>query len=287
MRWPIRAAVFAAAMPLLAACTNAMLASARGDLAANHYAQAHQDLEAALQNPSLRPAERREASDDLSLTDFVIGAPTYSLLQQHQTCARAALERGSVSQERLAKIDDAIRQEQETEVDQALKAGDVASAVAAVRTYEQIAPSDTQTLAQWNQRIWSVVDRQDRHMGKHHKNRLHQTLTMLKQDFPRFHSMNQHAFKRWVGNDMAAGGAPMLSGITISGQILELKVPDSDLKQSALSPEKFAQINDAFSVWCQCDGATHVASGGTGLPVYLARLNPVMARSEVLVLPWR
>ena len=64
-------------------------------------------------------------------------------------------------------------------------------------------------------------------------------------------------------------------------------MPDSNLEQSALSPEKFAQINDAFSVWCQCDGATHVASGGTGLPVYLARLNPVMARSEVLVLPWR
>ncbi len=285
--WLIRAAVVAAVAPLLSACTNAMLASARGDLAAQHYAQAHEDLEAALQNPSLRPSERREASDDLCLTEFTIGAPTYSLLQQHQTCAQAALEPGSVSQDRLAKIDAAIRQEQEANMEQALKTGDVASAVAAVRAYEQIEPSDTQTLEQWNQRIWSVVDRQDRGMGKRRKNRLHQTLAILKQDYPWLHLMNQHAFQRWVGKDIAATGTPMLSGITISGHTLELKVPDRNLEQSALSPEKFAQINDAFSVWCQCDGATHVASGGTGLPVYLARLNPVMARSEVLVLPWR
>jgi hypothetical protein len=264
-----------------------MLASARGDLTAQHYAQAHQDLEAALQNPSLRPSERREASDDLCLTEFVIGAPTYSLLQQHQTCAQATREPGSTSQERLAKIDAAIRQEQEANLEQALKTGDIASAVAAVQAYEQIAPSDTQTLVQWNQRIWSLVDRQDRHMGKGHKNQLHQTLAVLKQDYPRLHLMNQHAFQRWVGKDIVAAGAPTLSGIMISGHTLELKVPDSDLKQSAFSPEKFAQINDAFSVWCQCDGATHVASSGTGLPVYLARLNPVMARSEVLVLPWR
>jgi len=99
--------------------------------------------------------------------------------------------------------------------------------------------------------------------------------------------MNQRAFKRWIGKDTSDAGVPMLSGIAINGHTLELKVPDDNLKQSELSPEKFARINDAFSVWCQCDGATHVASDSTGLPVYLARLNPAMDRSEVLVLPWR
>ena len=64
-------------------------------------------------------------------------------------------------------------------------------------------------------------------------------------------------------------------------------MPESNLDQSTLSPQKFAQINDAFSVWCYCDGATHVASDTTGLPVYLARLNPAVSRSEVLVLPRR
>ena len=286
-RWLLRAAVFAATASVLAACTNAMVSSARGDLAARNYAQAHQDAAAALQNPSLSAGERREASDDLCMTEVAIGAPAYSLVRQHQTCAQAVREPGSASGERLAKVDAAIRQEQETSMQQALKSGDVAAAVAAVRAYEQVAPSDTATIARWNQRIWTVVDRQDRRMGKGRKRRLSQTLTVLKEDYPRLHSMNQHAFKRWVGKDIAATGTPTLSRITITGHTLELKVPDRDLKESALSPEKFAQINDAFSVWCQCDGATHVASDGTGLPVYLARLNPVMARSEVLVLPWR
>lgn len=285
-RWLLRAAVFAATASLLAACTNAMVSSARGDLAARNYAQAHQDAEAALQNPSLSAGQRREASDDLCMTEVAIGTPTYSLLRQHQTCSQAVREPGSASGERLASIDGAIRQEQETNMQRALKSGDVAAAVAAVRAYEQVAPNSA-TVAQWNQRIWMVVDQQDRRMGKRRNRRLYQTLTVLKEDYPRLHLMNQHAFKRWVGKDIAASGTPILSGITITGHTLELKVPDRDLKQSAFSPEKFAQINDAFSVWCQCDGATHVASGGTGLPVYLARLNPVMARSEVLVLPWR
>jgi hypothetical protein len=68
---------------------------------------------------------------------------------------------------------------------------------------------------------------------------------------------------------------------------LELKVPDSNLSQSALSPQKFAQINDAFSVWCKCGGATHVASDPNGFPIYVARLNTVVSRSEVLALPQR
>lgn len=279
--------LLAATAPLFTGCTNAMLASARGDLMAKDYAQAHQDLEAALQNPSLRPAERREASDDLCEAEFVIGAPIYSLLRQHQTCAKAALEPGSVSGERLAEIEAAIRQEKEAEVADALKSGDIASAVAAVRAYESVAPEDARTLAQWNQRIWSAVDRQDRRMGKHRKIRVHQTLAALKQDYPRLHLMNQHAFERWVGKNIANAGTPIPSQIRISGHTLELRLPDGDLQLSALGPEKFAHINDAFSVWCQCDGDTHVASSGIGLPVYLAWLNPSMARSEVLVLPWR
>jgi hypothetical protein len=99
--------------------------------------------------------------------------------------------------------------------------------------------------------------------------------------------MNQRAFEGWIGKDTSAAGVPMLSGIAISGHTLELKVPDRNLSQSALAPQKFAQLNDAFSVWCRCDGATHVASDTTGFPVYLARLNPAVSRSEVLVLPQR
>jgi hypothetical protein len=286
--WVFRALLFAAMAPTLSACTNAMLASARRDMAAGHYAEAHQQLETALQNQaSLRAGERVEAQDDLCTTEFVIGAPTYSLLRQHQTCAQAAAQPGSASGENLAKIDAILRQQDEAEIEHALKVGDIAGAVAALRRYHRIAPEDTANIARWDRQIWSAVVKQDLRTAKRQKKEIHRTLSALREDYPKLRSMNQHAFKSWLGRDTSASGVPMLSGIAIAGHTLELKVPERNLDQSALSPQKFAQINDAFSVWCQCDGATHVAADATGLPVYLARLNPAVSRSEVLVLPRR
>jgi hypothetical protein len=271
----------------MAACTNAMLSSARTSIAAGNYTQAHQQLEAALRDPSLKPAERREVNDDLCTVEVEAGAPAYSLLRQHQTCAEAAREPGSSSGERLAKVDAALGAQYEADFDRALRGGDIAGAAAAVRDYERIAPNDTQTLARMDRRLWVTIDSRDQSLGKRGKRHIHQVLAVLSEDYPGLHLMNQRAFKRWIGKDTSASGVPMLSAIAISGHTLDLKVPDGNLKQSELGPEKFARINDAFSVWCQCDGATHVASDSTGLPVYLARLNPSMARSEVLVLPWR
>lgn len=271
----------------LSACTNAMLSSARTSIAAGHYAQAHQELEAALHNPSLSAAERREVKDDLCAVEVESGAPTYSLMHQHQTCADAAREPGSSSGDRLAKVNAALGAQYKADFERALRAGDLGGAAAAVRDYERIAPRDTQTLADLERRLWAAIDRRDRSVARRGKRHIHQTLVVLSEDYPGLHLMNQRAFKRWIGKDTSAAGVSMVSAIAITGHTLELKVPDDNLKQSALSPEKFARINDAFSVWCQCDGATHVAADSTGLPVYLARLNPTMARSEVLVLPWR
>ena len=138
-----------------------------------------------------------------------------------------------------------------------------------------------------DRRLWVAVDHQDQRLDRRKKGHVHQALAVLDDDYPGLQGMNQRAFKRWIGKDTSPAGVPMLSAIAITGHTLELKVSDDNLKQSALAPQSFARINDAFSVWCQCEGATHVASDSTGLPVYLARLNPSMARSEVLVLPWR
>jgi hypothetical protein len=286
-RWLLRATIACALAPVLSACTNAMLSSARTSIAAGHYAQAHQELEAALHDPSLSPRERREVKDELCALEVQSGAPTYSLLRQHQTCAEAAREPGSSSGERLAKVDAELGAQHEAQFERALKDGDIGAAAAAVRDYERIAPNDTPSIARMDRRLWLAIDRRDQGLARRGKRHIHRALAALSEDYPGLHLMNQRAFKRWIGKDTSAAGAPTLSAIAISGHTLELKVPDGNLKQSALGPEKFARINDAFSVWCQCDGATHVASDSTGLPVYLARLNPAMARSEVLVLPWR
>lgn len=272
---------------MVTACTNAVVSSARTSMAAGNYAEAHQELEAALQNPSLSARERREVKDDLCTVEVDIGPPTYSLMRQHQTCSAAAIEPESVSGERLAKIDAEIGAHYEAEFYRAVAAGHISDAVAAVRGYERIVPADTQKVARMDRRLWLAVDHQDQRLDRRKKGHVHQALAVLDDDYPGLQRMNQRAFKRWIGKDTSPAGVPMLSAIAITGHTLELKVPDDNLKQSALAPQNFARINDAFSVWCQCDGATHVASDSTGLPVYLARLNPLMARSEVLVLPWR
>jgi hypothetical protein len=287
LRWLLRAAIGCALAPLLSACTNAMLSSARASIAAGDYAQAHQQLQAALRDPSLSPSERREARDELCALEVQAGAPPYSLLRQHQTCAEAAREPASVSGARLAGVDAKLGAQYQAQFERALKEDSIAGAAAAVRDYERIAPHDAPTIARLDRRLWAAIERRDRGLARANKRHIHRALAALSGDYPGLHLMNQHAFKRWVGKDTSPAGVPMLSEIAISGHTLELKVPDGNLRQSALGPEKFARINDAFSVWCQCDGATHVASDSTGLPVYLARLNPVMARSEVLVLPWR
>ena len=281
------AAVFLSLLlaPLLAGCTNSMLASARTSIAAGNYAQAHEDLEAALRNPSLSAAQRREARDDLCTIETEVGPPRYSLWRQHRTCAQAAAEAGSSSAERLAKIDQTIKEQEQAQFDKSLQAGDIGAAVASLRGYVKIAPDDRHSIARMEKRLWTAVDRRDQGLRRQKKRHIRQVLGVLDEDYPGLHAMNQRAFKRWIGRDTSAAGVPMLSAIAISGHTLELKVPEDNLRQSAIAPETFARINDAFSVWCQCDGATHVASDSSGLPVYLARLNLLMSRSEVLVLP--
>lgn len=271
--------------PLLSGCTDTMLASARSSIAAGNYAQAHQDLEAALRNPSLGAAQRREVKDDLCATEVEIGAPTYSLWRQQRTCAEAAGEPGSSSGERLAKIDQDLRQQEEAQFQRSLHDGDIGQAVASLQGYAKIAPGDRQNIAAMEKRLWAVVDRRDQVARRHRKKVIRQVLVVLDDDYPGLHAMNQRAFKSWIGRDTSPAGVPMLSAIAITGHTLELTVPHDNLKQSAIAPETFARINDAFSVWCQCDGATHVAVDSNGLPVYLARINLLMSRSEVLVLP--
>jgi hypothetical protein len=271
--------------PMLSGCTNPILASARTSIGSGNYAQAHQELEAALQNPSLSSEERREVMDDLCTTEVQIGAPTYSLWRQRLTCADAAKAPGSSSGERLAKIDDALKQQEETSFHEALRKGEIGEASSALQAYARVAPGDTDNVARMERQLWTVVDHRDQVSRRHTKRHVHQVLVVLNGDYPGLHMMNQRAFKRWVGRDTSAAGVPMLSAIAITGHTLELKVPDDNLNQSAIAPETFARINDAFSVWCQCDGSTHVAVDSNGLPVYLARLNLQMSRSEVLVLP--
>src|SRR5689334_17933825 len=80
-------------VPWLNGCVNASLAAARARLSEGQYAAAHPQLMAAASQPQkLSARERREVLDDLCLTEFKIGAPSYSLAEQQRACARATSE---------------------------------------------------------------------------------------------------------------------------------------------------------------------------------------------------
>jgi hypothetical protein len=169
-------------------------------------------------------------------------------------CTNTMLASRSTGAEHVVKVDTALRQKYQAEIEQSLKAGDVAEAVEALRRYQQIDPEDQTNIARWNQQIWSTVAKQDEGLERRQKKAIHRTLVVLREDYPHLPAMNQSAFKRWIGKDTSSAGVPMLSGIAITGHTLKLKVPERNLSQSALSPQKFAQINDAFSVCADATG---------------------------------
>src|SRR5690348_3178204 len=91
-------AIAASAAAGLAGCMNASLRSADASIAAGNFREAHQQLLAAQSRISeLSPRERRKLKDDLCLTEYRIGAPSYPLAHQQATCAAAVAEPDSQS----------------------------------------------------------------------------------------------------------------------------------------------------------------------------------------------
>src|SRR5215469_8277337 len=119
------AVLCAAVLLTTSGCAPIAMSSVRQKMAAGQYAAAHSELEKLAARTDLSPSERREVSDDLCTSDFVIGAPAYSLAHQRRTCAAAAGEPGSSSAQIVAQIDDKLRVTAAAQVETALKAGDL------------------------------------------------------------------------------------------------------------------------------------------------------------------
>ena len=114
-------AVFAiaAVIALASGCAPTALSSARQKIAAGQYAAARQEL-LAIPLGNLNDDQRREVKDDLCVSTFMLGEPTYSTTEQRRVCADAAGEPGSQSAEFVAKIDDQVRQASYEKVNAAL-----------------------------------------------------------------------------------------------------------------------------------------------------------------------
>jgi hypothetical protein len=273
-------------VPVLSGCVNASLGAARVRLSEGQYVSAHRQLMAAASQPQkLSARERREVLDDLCLTEFKIGAPSYSLAEQQRACARTASEPGSGSGPILVQIEAAQRAAFAAEVTSALKANDVVDAEDAITRYRSIPGADPRVVAGWSRQIWIILNRRDGLAQKRSGHQLGAAISKLARAYPQMKEMNDSAFKHWVLDNASVDGMRMVSRVQTRRNAVDVWVPDDRLPTVALNLNRFAQINDALVARCRCDGRTNVVVAGTGLPAYLLRLDPETHRSEVLILP--
>ena len=273
-------------VPGLSGCVNDSLAAVRARLREGRYAAAHEQLMAPASQPQkLSARERREVLDDLCLTEFKIGAPSYSLAEQQRACARSVGQPRSNSGPTLARVEEAQRDALAAEVTSALKANDVIDAEGAITRYRSIPGADPLVVAGWSRQIWIILNRRDSLAQKRSGHQLDAAISKLARAYPQIKEMNDNTFRHWVLDNASVDGTPMVSNVQMHHNAVDVWVPDERLPTVALNLNRFAQINDALVARCRCDGRTNVVVAGTGLPAYLLRLDPETHRSEVLILP--
>ncbi|MBV8138321.1 MAG: hypothetical protein JO121_22235 [Deltaproteobacteria bacterium] len=272
---------------LAAGCApqSSALSTARSEMRAGHYTTAHRELTELEEHPEkLSPDELREVKDDLCVTDFTIGRPTYSVREQQRVCTEAAAEPGSQSADVLARIDGAIEQADNDRVTAAIKAGDLAGAETAVEDYESLPGANQVQVASWSNQMWKLVEQKDQRPTRSHKAALGSAIATLKRQHADARKMNDAAFKRWVVQTASVDGRPMVSDPRLEHGRLKLDLIETDLSAAALNLDKFALINDVVVARCGCDGRTDVGVGSGDLPAYVVRLDPETRASEVLIL---
>lgn len=267
-------------------CAPSELSAARGKIAAGQYGDARADLlELAARGKSLTPAERREVKDDLCITDFMIGRPSFSFAEQRSSCNDALQEPGSQSAPILARIETADAQYEAQRVDSALTEGDLAGAEDAALVYSQMAGADQALVAKWSKQMWTLVGQENRVEQPARKAHLNPAISETSRNHPEMKGKDADEFKQWISETATAQGEPFVSRITLGHETLRLSVSRANLHAAALNLDKFATINDAMAARCGCDAHTDVAQLETGFPVCLIRLDPEMRRSEVVILP--
>jgi hypothetical protein len=253
---------------------------------AGDYAQARPELLALAAHPEkLSTPQLREVKDDLCITAYTIGAPSFSLAAQQQSCADAASEPGSTSGLLLARINAALAQSAADQVEHALRSGDLAGAEAAAEQYATIPGADPSKMANWSGRMWKMANVNRTHPNRATKAALNVTITQLRRREKQVLHLSDGKFHAWILDTATIAGVPMVESSELRAhRILRLRIADNSLPIVALHLDKFAEINDALAARCGCDARTDVGVGPNDFPAYAARLDPENQRSEVLIL---
>jgi hypothetical protein len=271
----------------LCGCASASLRSARSEISAGHYAEAHQKLIAMRSSPNLSDSERREIADELCVTEYKLGAPEYPIAEQEHVCAEAASLGGKESTQTLSGIRQSERTALVQEINQAIADSDLARAEDGIARFQRIPGENSKQIIAWSRQMWTIVGRQDAQSAKMHRGALQSAIAEAMRHYPQVRGMNDQAFARWLRKDLVADQTSLISSIQIKHETMILQLPDQALGLAALNLDKFARANDAMVARCGCNGRTDVAMQSTQIPAYVVRLDPETRRSEVLVLARR
>jgi hypothetical protein len=277
-------AIAASAAAGLAGCMNASLRSADASIAAGNFREAHQQLLAAQSRISdLSPRERRKLKDDLCLTEYRIGAPSYPLAQQQATCDAAVAEPDSQSGPILGSIASEERTKLSQEISEAIASGDIGSAYDCIVQYETVPGADRGSITSWSRQLWSIIDHHPQSRGVNSRG-LSLAISQAERQFPEIKRMSDASFTRWVQSNTTVSGTPLVSDVKLGKRTLSLWISEHQLHDVALNLDRFVRVNDAMVARCGCDGKTNIAVQGTGLPAYLVSIDPETRHSEVLIL---
>jgi hypothetical protein len=287
---PMGFATKAFAIALLAAClpgcAPSALTAARSHIAAGNYAAARHELVTLdAHSKTLSAGERREVKDDLCLSDFMLGQPSFTLAEQRRVCAVAMQEPGSQSGGIVARIDDEMRNRDARAVEAALEADDLASAERAAIDYQNAPGADPALVARWSKQIWHLADEQVFADESAKERSFAAAIAQARKNYPKAQHMNAGEFSRWITETATISGTPMASRVDVNDATLRLSVDNSNLQLASRNLDRLTSINDAFVARCGCDAHTNVAVSETGFPAYVIRLDPETKMSEVMILP--
>jgi hypothetical protein len=275
-----------AALCCAVGCAPAALSSIRSKIAVGDYATAHREAIAMLSNDKELSADnRRELKDDLCLSEYMIGQPTYTLIEQLAVCEAATKEPGSQSASILDKINSEFMRNDIAEVEAAFARRDLAGAERAALDYQSRSGSDPALTEKWLKQIWKLADEQTFASSRIQKRLLPAATAHARRKHPTVHGMNKNAFTRWVEKTASINGTEIFSTVAMKDSALKLSIDEANLGLAALHLDRLANINDAMVARCGCNANTDVAVAQTGFPAYIVRLDPETQISEVMVLP--
>ena len=283
LRPRLRSAAWLVAGVLLTGCATGAMARARAEMATGNYVAAHQELEQAeAKQARLSARQRRELDDGLCLTEYKIGAPSYTLGEQQRACAAAAALDEDRSGPILATIERDRLGSLSARIANALTQRDIAEAEDRIRDYRSIPGADPAAIGRWSRQAWKLARQHDRRHAK--AGQIVPAISAVSRQYPEIHAMNDRRFREWVEKNATVSGTPLVSRVEIGRRTVSLWVADDRRRTAALNLDRFARINDALIARCRCDGHTDVALKESGLPAYLVRLDPETRQSEVIIL---